>query len=345
MIYLYILRHTRSGLLWLGTAVKHPERHPPVVDHWKWDKLLLEDSKVELLQVRAFRSSDKADSRLAELRKEHLVKTSPKFVNSDCYRDESVPYTYLIQHTDTGQFYVGVKYGKNANPSKFFVDYFTSSRRVRELGWENFDVVEIRASRNARDREAHLLKQWYRKLGHTAFCELLLNRNTAPGIILDAETVARCVEKRSATWNNKSDEERAEIVAKRNAHWNNKSEKEKQAFRDKMSALQEGKTLSDHARERIQAGWDNMSAETRSRRSAKIRDANIGCTRSEEARASMRAAHARRSPEAKAAMTEKMRAAKLGKKRGPHSEEHRARLSEAHLRFHMNRKLKESNVH
>lgn len=43
------------------------------------------------------------------------------------------PYTYRITSKTTGQHYYGVRYRKGCNPSDFWVDYFTSSKRVHKL--------------------------------------------------------------------------------------------------------------------------------------------------------------------------------------------------------------------
>ena len=43
------------------------------------------------------------------------------------------PYTYRITSKTTGQHYYGVRYRKGCNPSDFWVDYFTSSKRVHAL--------------------------------------------------------------------------------------------------------------------------------------------------------------------------------------------------------------------
>ncbi len=54
-----------------------------------------------------------------------------------------IPYTYFIKQRDTGYFYYGVKYAKNADPKTFWKKYFTSSKTVHLLiekyGEESFD--------------------------------------------------------------------------------------------------------------------------------------------------------------------------------------------------------------
>lgn len=58
-----------------------------------------------------------------------------------------VPYTYRITHVPTGIHYYGVKYGKDANPSTFWITYFTSSQKIKQLiseyGKDSF-IVEVR---------------------------------------------------------------------------------------------------------------------------------------------------------------------------------------------------------
>lgn len=41
------------------------------------------------------------------------------------------PYTYKVTHIESGKFYYGVKYGKDADPDTLFKDYFTSSKVVK----------------------------------------------------------------------------------------------------------------------------------------------------------------------------------------------------------------------
>ena len=53
------------------------------------------------------------------------------------------PYVYLLKFKPTDKFYLGVKYGKNANPEFFWVKYFTSSKIIKNLiktyGKESFE--------------------------------------------------------------------------------------------------------------------------------------------------------------------------------------------------------------
>lgn len=57
------------------------------------------------------------------------------------------PYTYLIKHIPTSLFYYGVRYSAGCDPKDLWVDYFTSSNKVKLLrekyGDDSF-VFEIR---------------------------------------------------------------------------------------------------------------------------------------------------------------------------------------------------------
>ena len=59
----------------------------------------------------------------------------------------SIPYFYLIEHNLTGKRYAGAKWGANANPETFFVDYFTSSNIVKSIisaeGPAAFSIIEL----------------------------------------------------------------------------------------------------------------------------------------------------------------------------------------------------------
>lgn len=76
-----------------------------------------------------------------------------------------MPYTYLIGWSKYNKFYYGVRFAKNCHPSELCIDYFTSSKYVKEFIEENGlpDVIEIRKlfdnSDNARRWESKVLKR------------------------------------------------------------------------------------------------------------------------------------------------------------------------------------------
>lgn len=64
-------------------------------------------------------------------------------------------YVYRIKHKPTGYFYYGAKYAKNADPSTFWKDYFTSSARVSKLveeyGADTFETKIVKAGFKTND--------------------------------------------------------------------------------------------------------------------------------------------------------------------------------------------------
>lgn len=57
------------------------------------------------------------------------------------------PFTYRVRFIPTGEYYYGVRYAKNCNPSDLWTKYFTSSKKVKNLikkyGKDSFEY-EIR---------------------------------------------------------------------------------------------------------------------------------------------------------------------------------------------------------
>lgn len=74
----------------------------------------------------------------------------------------SSPYTYLIGWSELDLWYYGVKFGKSADPAKFWVNYFTSSKYVRDMRAEfgEPDVREIRKTFESKESAA----EWERKV-------------------------------------------------------------------------------------------------------------------------------------------------------------------------------------
>lgn len=106
------------------------------------------------------------------------------------------PYFYKIRNKQTGECYVGSQYGKDADSSNLLKTYFTSSKLVKERGYENFEIVYVKERNDARSYEAKYLKKAYDLLGKTKFCQLLLNRNVAPGILNTPESIEKANNKR-----------------------------------------------------------------------------------------------------------------------------------------------------
>ena len=98
------------------------------------------------------------------------------------------PYFYKLRHKQTGKFYIGCQYGKNANSKKLISEYFTSSKVIQEMvkteGADSFEVERIVETPNARRYERRYLQRMYKMLGRSLFVERFINRNLAPGILM-----------------------------------------------------------------------------------------------------------------------------------------------------------------
>lgn len=53
-----------------------------------------------------------------------------------------LPYVYWLTHKETGQFYIGVRYGNKVPSSEDLgIRYFTSSKVIKNFGFENFIYI------------------------------------------------------------------------------------------------------------------------------------------------------------------------------------------------------------
>jgi len=100
-----------------------------------------------------------------------------------------------LKHKKTGKYYVGSQYGKNSDPSKLWIKYFTSSKLVKKLiledGEESFEIISIICRKDARVYEQRYLMKAYHLLGRAKFINLFLNRNLSPGILLTEEILKK----------------------------------------------------------------------------------------------------------------------------------------------------------
>lgn len=56
---------------------------------------------------------------------------------------KNAPYVYLLTHKETKQFYVGYRESNILPSEKDILEYKSSSKMVRALGFENFDIVIV----------------------------------------------------------------------------------------------------------------------------------------------------------------------------------------------------------
>jgi hypothetical protein len=111
-----------------------------------------------------------------------------------------ISYIYKLKNIKTGKYYIGVQYGKQANPLNLWNTYFTSSKYVNE-NKNDFTVVYAKPRKDSRQYEARFLQRIYNIYGKDKFCEILYNRNLAPGIINDDNERKRISERLKQRWN------------------------------------------------------------------------------------------------------------------------------------------------
>lgn len=85
-----------------------------------------------------------------------------------------LPYVYQLTHKETGQFYIGVRFANKVPSSEDLgTHYFSSSKPVKELGFENFNsfiIAEFFDKKDALNFEYYLIKEQWHNI-------LKLNRN------------------------------------------------------------------------------------------------------------------------------------------------------------------------
>jgi hypothetical protein len=110
------------------------------------------------------------------------------------------PYFYKILHKNTGKIYVGSQYGKNSDSKNLWKSYFTSSvyvkKLIEEYGTDSFEVLTIKERPDARQYEQRYLLKMYYAFGKNKFCDIFINKNLSPGILLTEEMIEKANIKR-----------------------------------------------------------------------------------------------------------------------------------------------------
>lgn len=105
------------------------------------------------------------------------------------------PYFYKIFHKPTQKYYVGSQYGKKSNSNNFWISYFTSSSKVKQLieefGKDSFEIIEIQQRDDARAFEAKFIIDEFKMLGKEEFKNIYINVCKTPGIIIGKEARKR----------------------------------------------------------------------------------------------------------------------------------------------------------
>lgn len=155
------------------------------------------------------------------------------------------PYVYCLTHKETGQFYIGYReINKVPSNQDLGLKYFTSSRKIRELGFDNFEfkiLAEFFDGNSAYEHENRLIEQNIKN-------PLCLNRSfTKEGS-----------RKFSSAGKPLSPEIKAKISA------GNKGKHVSDETRAKLAA----RIVSEETKAKISLAKQNMSDETKSKMSA-----------------------------------------------------------------------------
>lgn len=125
------------------------------------------------------------------------------------------PYFYKIQEIVSGKYYVGCQYGKLSDPSNLWETYFTSNQYIKSQPKTNFKIVKLIQRDDARDYERRYLNKCYKLLGKEKFCTIFINRNLAPGIILEGQALENLKISLRNAWKNESRKKRHyEVIEK-----------------------------------------------------------------------------------------------------------------------------------
>jgi hypothetical protein len=113
------------------------------------------------------------------------------------------PYFYKILHKNTGKIYVGSQYGKNSDSKNLLESYFTSSfyvkKLIQEYGTDSFEILTIKERPDARQYEQRYLLKMYYAFGKDKFCDIFINKNLSPGILLTKEIIEKANIKRKVS--------------------------------------------------------------------------------------------------------------------------------------------------
>lgn len=95
------------------------------------------------------------------------------------YMKERNCYTYIIGWVKLNKWYYGSKYGKDANPELFWVDYFTSSKEVKKFRSENGepDFIKVRKVFGNNPEKCLLYEYRFLKRVNAADSEIFLNKS------------------------------------------------------------------------------------------------------------------------------------------------------------------------
>jgi hypothetical protein len=171
------------------------------------------------------------------------------------------PYTYLIGWSQYNKWYYGVRYSKDCHPSDLWINYFTSSKHVKEFREDHGDpdVVQIRKTFNNRKDALDWEEKVLRRLNvskESKWLNITHNRGFPPISDLSIEVQNRrskliseshkCREYPKGRITSKFTKEK--ISAAQNEIWNSYNPEEYEKRRTKYKQAQEN--ISDDVRNR-----------------------------------------------------------------------------------------------
>lgn len=214
-------------------------------------------------------------------------------------------YVYYVEHTDSGQKYIGAKYGKDADPALFWTTYFTSSSSVKFLverdGPGSFRT-SIRRCFECRDACLRYETQLLKRLKAAQRSDFLNKHNNDNSNVKWDSKKRREASKKKRFWiTNGVQDKKASSLDDLVEGWRQgrtggkRFGKRSSEFCTKMSAIKKGVPLSTKQRESLKGLVRGMSGKNHSEESKKkISLARQGMVFSEEHRANL--SKARRRP-------------------------------------------------
>lgn len=103
---------------------------------------------------------------------------------------DRTPYVYLLKNKTAGLFYYGLRFGKNCHPDDFWVEYFTSSKLVKDLinkhGKSDFDF-EIRKTFDSKEAAIDWEQRVIRRLAKNSPIFLNLDDSQQPHLTIQSK--------------------------------------------------------------------------------------------------------------------------------------------------------------
>lgn len=201
-----------------------------------------------------------------------------------------LPYVYQLTHKETGQFYIGVRYAnKTPSTDDLGYDYFTSSKYVKDLGFDNFNITiiaEFFEKFHALDFEQFLIKENWNNT-------LILNKNANGKLFSNNTSISEKTKQKisnTAIANGKLKGRIVSLEARKKISEFQKTRIHKpvsEETKQKISKANTGKTKTIEAKQRMSKAKSGIIFSEDHKQ--KISKAGLGRKASEETKAKMKA--------------------------------------------------------